>query len=247
MVFLYEFIGTFGLLMAINTTNGNAYGVSLVFFLLLKMAMPVSGAHFNPAVTLGVYINMFKTNTWLKNFIQLISMWGAQILGGWVSMEIMYAILEDESNPEIFPYLKQSTPHSWQATFFELISTFCFVMANLMVKDEVAKEYTAGDSHWLSAASVAISLCAMHLVAGEWTSASINPAVSISQYILMKSRLNKDIGDAFWTVYMLGPLLGGLFAGLFSWAHSYLILNYNFDDVKPEDAEAESEPAKKEQ
>lgn len=99
--------------MAINTTDGNAYGVSLVLFLLLKMASPVSGAHFNPAVTLGVYINMFRTNTWLKNLIQLISMWAAQILGGWVSMEIMYSVLEDPNKPDIFPYLQASTPHMW--------------------------------------------------------------------------------------------------------------------------------------
>lgn len=123
-------------------------------------------------------------------------------------------------------------------------------MANLMVKDEVAKEYTAGDSHWLSCASIAISLCAMHLVAGPWSSASINPAVSISQYILMKSRLDIEMGDSFWTVYMLGPILGGLLAGFFSWAHSYLILNFNFDDVKPEEVKANVEatdPKKKEQ
>jgi hypothetical protein len=29
--------------------------------------------------------------------------------------------------------------------------------------------------------------------------------------------------EAFWRVYMLGPITGAVLAGLFSWIHSYLL------------------------
>ena len=31
---------------------------------------------------------------------------------------------------------------------------------------------------------------------------------------------------SFWRIYMLGPLLGGILAGLFSLLHAYLLENY---------------------
>ena len=67
VVALYEFIGTFGLTSAMNATNASPYGVPLVLFLLYKLAFPVSGAHFNPAVTIGVYTNSFTSALWKHN------------------------------------------------------------------------------------------------------------------------------------------------------------------------------------
>lgn len=144
VVWLYEFIGTFGLLMAVNATNGDAVGTALVFFLLLKLAAPVSGAHFNPSVTMGVFINFTEKKNWARNLIQLFSMWTAQIIGGIISAEIMFLVLEDhaatiEELQAAFPHLEPHTPEIWQTFMFEVLCTFIFVMANLMVKDRRAE------------------------------------------------------------------------------------------------------------
>ena len=56
-VFLYEFIGTFFLVCAVIATKGNPIGIGLTLFFLLLLGGPVTGAHFNPAVSIGVFIN----------------------------------------------------------------------------------------------------------------------------------------------------------------------------------------------
>lgn len=97
----------------------------------------------------------------------------------------MFLVLEDKSATveqlqEEFPSLKPNTPEIWQTFMFELIATFVFVMANLMVKDRSAEPYTSGGSHWLAAASIALSLAAMIQFARPHSGASLNPAVSFS-------------------------------------------------------------------
>lgn len=96
-----------------------------------------------------------------------------------------------------------------------------------MTKDSIMKEYVCGDKHWLAAASVSISLCAMMLVARNHSGGVMNPAMSVSQAIFGESQ---DIdNEHFWITYMLCPTLGGLLAGVYSWAHRWMILN--FDDA----------------
>ena len=74
---------------------------------------------------------------------------------------------------------------------------------------------------FFSCAVIALSLTAMIMFACPHTSASLNPAVSISQTILDNALLNANSsGEFFWDVYMLGPFLGAIAAGFFSWAHA---------------------------
>jgi glycerol uptake facilitator-like aquaporin len=57
MVCTYEAIGTGLLVYAINLSSGGpyaAFGISFMIFALVLIAGPISGAHFNPAVTLAV-------------------------------------------------------------------------------------------------------------------------------------------------------------------------------------------------
>jgi len=56
-VCLYELLGTAILVFNILVSGGNAIvGPFTVFSVILVLA-PVTGAHFNPAVTIGVYIS----------------------------------------------------------------------------------------------------------------------------------------------------------------------------------------------
>lgn len=57
--------------------------------------------------------------------------------------------------------------------------------------------------------------------------------------------MGKESLEGFWLIFMVGPLLGGLLAGLFSKAHSWFINNYNMFD-KPVEDEKEEEDAPKE-
>ena len=57
IIFFYEFIGTFFLVAVINATGGSAIAIGLSLFFLLVLGGPITGAHYNPAITIGVLIN----------------------------------------------------------------------------------------------------------------------------------------------------------------------------------------------
>lgn len=118
VVALYEFFGTFGLASAMNATSADPYAVPLALFLLIKIAHPITGSHFNPAVSIGVYVNFFDSKIWAHNTIQLSVMIFSQIVGAIIGMEIWRALLEefDENGVSHFtdaPYLRPTTPAYW--------------------------------------------------------------------------------------------------------------------------------------
>ena len=53
---MYEVFGTAMLVFAINAATNHPFGIALVLFESILIAGPICGAHFNPAVTIGVYI-----------------------------------------------------------------------------------------------------------------------------------------------------------------------------------------------
>jgi glycerol uptake facilitator-like aquaporin len=117
VVCLYEFIGTFGLTAAMNATGANVYAVPLALFLLYKISYPFTGSHFNPAVTIGVYISQFSKAVWLHNTIQMMVMIVSQIVGAIIGMEIWRALLEEYANGasigSSLPYLAPTTDKIW--------------------------------------------------------------------------------------------------------------------------------------
>lgn len=59
-MFLYEFMGTAFLLYSINmsaTFYFGQFGIAFTLFAVILIGGPITGAHFNPAVTLGVYVS----------------------------------------------------------------------------------------------------------------------------------------------------------------------------------------------
>lgn len=112
-------------------------------------------------------------------------------------------------------------------------------MANIMTKDPSMQPFTCGDNGWLGGASVCVSLMAQMLTAGAHSGAVLNPAMSVSQYIFGET-LDSELNNSFWGAYMLCPLLGGIFAGAFSFAHRWVYKNY-----PDEDSEEPAKPAQK--
>ena len=115
--FLAEYVGTFWLVLG---GCGTAYfaghmvgfiGVALAFGLtVLTMAYalgPISGGHFNPAVSLGVFINGRMEGK------KMLFYWIAQILGGITAALIMF-ILAKSANMEIGTF----AANGWGVDFY---------------------------------------------------------------------------------------------------------------------------------
>jgi MIP family channel proteins len=197
---LAESIGTFGLVFAgcgaimINTlSNGQIthVGVSLVFGLVIAAmiyaAGHLSGAHLNPAVTLGfVLARHFPLR-------RLVGYWLAQLLGAVAASACLRLLLGDVAR--VGATLPAGTGGAWQAFGFEVLLTF-FLMFVIMA---LATDTRAVGQAAALAIGATVGLEA--LFAGPISGASMNPARSLAPALI------SGTWTAQW-VYVLAPLLG---------------------------------------
>jgi aquaporin Z len=199
-----EFVGTFALVFAgtgaiiINEISGGAIthvGIALTFGLIVLVMVytlgDVSGAHLNPAVTIGFWA--------ARRF-------SAQKIFRYIAAQVSGALLASLTLKLLFPANSslgstQPTGSSMQSFILEFILTFLLMFVILNVSTGAKeKGITAG-----IAVGAIIGLEAMF--AGPICGASMNPARSLAP-ALVSGHLN-----GLW-IYLLAPILGALAAVL---------------------------------
>ena len=200
--YVSEFIGTFSMVfcgtgaMTINEVTGGQIGhvgIAITWGLIV-MAMiyalgEISGAHFNPAVTISfAYVKKFP---W-KEVPKYIS---AQVLGALLASGILLILFPASE------YLGATIPTVaiWRAFILEFLLTY-FLMLVIITVSTGSKEI--GVVAGMAIGSVVL-LEAMF--AGPITNASMNPARSIAP-ALMSGNL-----EHLW-MYITAPILGAIFA-----------------------------------
>lgn len=157
-------------------------GVSLAFGLtVLTIAYSfghISGAHLNPAVTIGLFMGGRIES---KEVVPYII---AQVLGGIVAAGALYIIvIGNGSSIGTFAAngYGEHSPGKYNlmaAVVTEFIMTFMFLMIILGATDERAPKGFAG-------IAIGLSLTLIHLVSIPVTNTSVNPARSISQALFV--------------------------------------------------------------
>ncbi|MHA7108485.1 aquaporin Z [Sunxiuqinia elliptica] len=213
---LAEFIGTFWLvfggcgsaLLAAGFPNVGIglLGVSLAFGLtVVTMAYalgPVSGAHLNPAVTIGLWIGGRVPSKEVLSYVI------SQVAGGIVAATALYFIVTGNGS-EIGSFAAngygEHSPgnYSMQAVIItEFIMTFMFLLIILGATDDRAPKGFAG-------LAIGLTLTLIHLVSIPVTNTSVNPARSISQALF--------VGDwalsQLW-LFIVIPIAAAYVAGL---------------------------------
>ena len=197
-----EAIGTFALVFAgtgaivINDVTGGSIthvGIALTFGLIV-MAMiytvgDVSGAHLNPAVTLGFcYARRFP----LRSAVPYVT---AQLAGAFVASGLLRILfLEQKSLGGTYP----AGPW-WQSFILEVVLTFLlmFVILNVSIG--------AKEKGIMAGAAVGAVVALEALFAGPICGASMNPARSIAPAIVSGQM-------QFLWLYILAPITGAWLA-----------------------------------
>lgn len=214
--FIAEVIGTFilvffgvGSAVLMGDLIGMT-GISLAFgFSIVAAAYgigAVSGAHLNPAVSVGVWIAGRMQTTALTAYIV------AQMFGAILGSAAIYLIASGHAGYDIAAnglgqngfgegYLGE---YSMRAAFiFELIATFLFVTVILGATSESAPAAFAG-------LAIGLTLTGIHLVGINVTGVSVNPARSVGPAVFVGGKALADL----W-LFLVAPAAGGILAGLF--------------------------------
>jgi aquaporin Z len=231
--YLAEFVGTFGLLLAVGgaavftlswsnlfTEVGRVTIVSLsVGFGLIGLIYAfgdISGGHFNPAVTIGMWVSgRFAARDVIPYIL-------AQLAGAVLGMGVIAGIVY--GNSSLYPaaqgaalgsqcYSGGSAPlncaYSMSAVFLiEVAFTFMLVMVILF------STRATGTAKNLAPIGIGLTLLMANLVAIPVDGASINPARSFAPAVLssMWSNGNWAIGQDW--IFWVAPIVGALFAAL---------------------------------
>ncbi|MGC9354759.1 MAG: aquaporin Z [Mariniphaga sp.] len=211
-----EFIGTFWLVLggcgsavlAANFPNigiglvGVALAFGLTVLTIVYSLGHISGAHLNPAVTIGLWAGGRVGGKTILPYVI------AQILGGIAAAAVLY-ILATGNGSDIGNFAAngygEHSPGGYNmlaAIVSEFVMTFMFLIIILGATDDNAPKGFAG-------IAIGLALTLIHLISIPVTNTSVNPARSISQAVF--------VGDwalsQLW-LFILIPILGAIAAGL---------------------------------
>jgi len=220
---LAEFLGTFWLVLggcgsavlaaAFPDLGIGLSGVSLAFGLTVLTGAyalgPISGAHFNPAVTVGLWSGgRFAARDIVPYVI-------AQVAGGIAGAAILYVIASGKADFQVTAgfasngYGAHSPGHYsiLACAVSEVVMTFMFIMVILGATHRRAPVGFAG-------IAIGLALTLIHLISIPVTNTSVNPARSTGPALFVGSWATAQLWF-FWVCPLLGAVLAGFVYRLF--------------------------------
>src|SRR5215468_10491916 len=211
-----EFLGTFWLVLggcgsavlagAFPTFGIGFAGVSLAFGLTVLTGAyalgPVSGGHFNPAVTFGLWAGgRFPARDVLGYVI-------AQVAGAIAGAGVLYVIASGKPGFEVGRFAAngygEHSPGGYSlgaGLICEIVMTFMFLIVILGATHRRAPVGFAG-------IAIGLALTLIHLISIPVTHTSVNPARSTATAVIVGSWALQQLW-LFW----LAPIVGGAVAG----------------------------------
>ena len=175
----------------------------------------VSGAHFNPAVSLGLFIRHKLTALELVLYIV------AQIVGGFIGAVLVglcrrgkYKYLGANSIPDsLYSYENTNNKNGWYYVspfLFEILGTFLLIM---FILASCERDNYLGPTLGFAFSSVLVALSGL---GGGISGCSLNPARSFGPALLQVMAGGSSTPMKQIWIYLVGPLLGAVIAA-FVW------------------------------
>ncbi|HEX2683870.1 MAG TPA: aquaporin [Ferruginibacter sp.] len=189
--YLTELIGTVFLVMGAALAGGP--GAALALMIMVYAGGHISGAHYNPAVTLSV---------WMRGKINMkdaMMYWIAQLLGAVIAAVIVAYIFDKQGDGSCVIAEEGGT----KAILAELLGTFA--LAYVVLNVATAKG-TSGNSFY--GLAIGGTVFAMAIALGQFSGGAFNPAVAVGLSI------QKSFCWAQIWMYLVGAFGGGALAAI---------------------------------
>ncbi|WP_420344051.1 aquaporin [Paenirhodobacter sp.] len=184
-------------------------GIAIAFGLSIVAATyglgAISGAHLNPAVSLGV---LLAGRMSAAEFVQYVI---AQVIGAILAALVIYVIATGKADYAIATNGLGQNGYGpgysggyglGAALVYEVVATFIFVTVILGVTGPGGPAGFAG-------LAIGLTLTAVHLVGIDVTGTSVNPARSIGPALIVGGQALSQL----W-LFIVAPLVGGALAGI---------------------------------
>jgi aquaporin Z len=195
--YLTEFIGMFLFVLTVGMVvidpgigSLAPLAIGSVLMILVYAGGHVSGGHYNPAVTLAVFLRGRCSAADVPAY------WISQILGAFLAS---YVVLYLKGNPTVTPQEINVVP----ALIAEFIGTFalCYVVLNV-----ATAKATAGNSHY--GLAIGFTVVVMAFALGGISGGAFNPAIATGITLMHLEKIAN-----FW-IYLVGDLAAAALAAL---------------------------------
>lgn len=194
-----ELIGTFFLVLTIGLTvvGGTPFAplaIGSALMVMVYMGGHISGAHYNPAVTLAI---------WARGGIgagQVVPYWIAQLAGALLAAAATHIVTR-----QTFAPAPGATATMVGAVLVELL--FTFALALVVLRTATAEE-TKGNSFYGLAIGFTVMVGAF--AGGGISGGAFNPAVGLGPILYDAVAASGTLSNAW--LYVVAPLAGGLLA-----------------------------------
>jgi aquaporin Z len=219
-----EFIGTFWLVLggcgsavlaaSLDKVGIGYAGVALAFGLTVLTGAyafgHISGAHFNPAVTLGLTVaGRFPMR-------DVLPYWIAQVAGGIAAGAVLYAIASGATGFDVSAGFASNGYGEHSPQGYSLLSgLICEVVMTAMFLLVILGATSGRAPVGFAPLAIGLALTLIHLISIPVTNTSVNPARSTAVAIFQGGWAIWQLW-AFWVAPLVGACLGGLVERWFS-------------------------------
>jgi len=203
-----EFVGTFIIVASFLEMQGNPLFVGFALIGVVLVVGGVSGAHVNPAMTIGAWATRKISSLYALGYIV------AQVLGAAVAWLVLDAFLKGSTataitttGSSLFHAATIAPGKEWYIFFAELLGTIILALGfatalRVVKRNKLAAGFSAGLAI-LIALYIAMSLTTVLLTASGTGLTFINPALAMAA---------NGLSWSLWpiAIYIFAPVIGGI-------------------------------------